>query len=74
MVVVSRKLGRKYRTNLVLNPEPVVCESITLSARPQRPPNFNIVSTLTKIIDFDFLKFQLKEKYTQFHLTFKMKD
>ena len=34
MVVVSRKLGRKYRTNRVLNPGPVVCESITLSARP----------------------------------------
>ena len=25
MVVVSRKLGRKYRTNRVLNPGPVVC-------------------------------------------------
>ena len=35
MVVVSRKLGRKFRTNRVLNPGPVVCESITLSARPQ---------------------------------------
>ena len=34
MVVVSRKLGIKYRTNQVLNPGPVVCESITLSARP----------------------------------------
>ena len=38
MVVVSRKLGRKYRTNRVLNPGPVVCEFITLSARPQLLP------------------------------------
>ena len=30
--------SRKYRTNRVLNPGPVVCESITLSARPQRLP------------------------------------
>ena len=35
MVVVSRKLGRKYRTNRVLHPGPVVCESIALSNRPQ---------------------------------------
>ena len=35
MVVVSRKLGRKCRTNQVLNPGPVVCEYITLSARPR---------------------------------------
>ena len=35
MVVVRRKLGRKYRTNRVLNPGPVVCESITLSAHRQ---------------------------------------
>ena len=35
MVEVSRKLGRKYRTNWVLNLTPVVCESITLTARPQ---------------------------------------
>ena len=26
-VVVSQKLGRKYRTNQVLNPGPVVCDS-----------------------------------------------
>ena len=38
MVVNSWKLSRKYRTNRVLNPGPVVCESITLSARPQRLP------------------------------------
>ena len=36
MVVISRKLGRKYRTIRVLNAGPVVCESITLSAHPQR--------------------------------------
>ena len=36
MVVNNRKLSRKYRTNRVLNPGPVVCESNTLSARPQR--------------------------------------
>ena len=36
MVVNSRKLSRKYRTNRVLNPGPVVCESSTLFARPQR--------------------------------------
>ena len=30
MMVISRELGRKYRTNLVLNPGPVVCESITI--------------------------------------------
>ena len=38
MVVVSRKLCRKYRTNRVLNAEPVVCESITLFACPQLLP------------------------------------
>ena len=38
MVVISGKLGRKNRTNLVLNPGPVVCESITLSAHPQLLP------------------------------------
>ena len=34
VVVVSRKLGKNYRTNRVLNPGPVVCEFIrpTLSA------------------------------------------
>ena len=35
MVVVSRKLGRKYRTNQVLNPGPVVCKSLSISAHPQ---------------------------------------
>ena len=35
MVVASWELGRKYRTNQVLNSQPVVCESITLSTRPQ---------------------------------------
>ena len=35
-VVNSRKLSREYRTNWVLNPGPVVWESSTLSARPQR--------------------------------------
>ena len=35
IVVVSRKLGRKYSTNRVLNPRPLVCESITLFDRPQ---------------------------------------
>ena len=38
MVVNSRKLSRKYRTNRVLNPGPVVCESSTICARPQRLP------------------------------------
>ena len=38
MVVVSRKLAKKYRTNRVLNPRTVECESITLSARPQLFP------------------------------------
>ena len=38
MVVVSRKLGRKYRTHRVLNTGPVVCESITLSTDPQLLP------------------------------------
>ena len=28
MVVVSRKLGGKYRTNRVLNPGPVVCDPL----------------------------------------------
>ena len=37
-MVNSQKLSRKYRTNRVLNPGPVVCESSTLSARPQRLP------------------------------------
>ena len=39
MVVVSRKLGRKYCTNQLYNPGPVVCESITLSARPELLPS-----------------------------------
>ena len=34
MVIASRKLGRKFRTNWVLNLGPVVCESITLSTHP----------------------------------------
>ena len=38
MVVVSRKLARKYHTNRVLILGPVVCESITLSTRPQLLP------------------------------------
>ena len=42
MVVNSRKLSRKFRTNRVLNPGPVVCESSTLSARPQRLPTFYV--------------------------------
>ena len=42
MVVVSRKLGRKNCTNLVLNPGPVVFESITLSAQPQLLPLFTL--------------------------------
>ena len=40
-MVNSRKLSRKYRTNRVLNPGPVVCESSTLSARPQRLPQLS---------------------------------
>ena len=35
MVVVSRKLNRKYRINQFLNPGPLACKSITLSACPQ---------------------------------------
>ena len=35
MVVVSRKLCRTYRAKRVLNQGPVVCEFVTLSARPQ---------------------------------------
>ena len=38
MVVNSWKLSRKYRTNRVMNPGRLMCESITLSARPQRLP------------------------------------
>ena len=41
IVVNSRKLSRKYHTNRVLNPEPVVCESSTLSACPQRLPSMS---------------------------------
>ena len=40
MVVFSRKLDRKYPTHRVLNPGPVVCESITLSDRQQLLPMF----------------------------------
>ena len=41
MVIVSQKLDRKYR---VLNPGPVVCESITQSAHPQLlPPDRNTI-------------------------------
>ena len=47
MVVNSRKLGRKYRTNRVLNPGPVVCESMTLSVRPQRLPLTIIYQCIT---------------------------
>ena len=36
IVVNSRQLSRKYHTDWVFNPGPVVCESITLSARPQQ--------------------------------------
>ena len=43
MVVNSRKLSRKYHTNRVLNRGPVVCESIALSARPQRLTDFNAI-------------------------------
>ena len=39
MVVISRKLGRKYHTNRVSNLGPVVCKSITLTACPQRLPH-----------------------------------
>ena len=39
MVAVRWMLGRKYRTNQVLNPGPVVCKSITLSAHPQLLPS-----------------------------------
>ena len=35
MVAVNRKLDRKYCIDRVLDPKPVLCESITLSARPQ---------------------------------------
>ena len=49
MVVVSQKIGRKYRTNGVLNPGPVVCESITLSSHPQLLP----YSTSTVCLLFD---------------------
>ena len=38
MMIVSWKFGRKYRTNQVLNPGPVICESIALSAHPQLLP------------------------------------
>ena len=34
MLLVSHKLGRKYRTNRVLNSGPVFFESTTLSAHP----------------------------------------
>ena len=74
MVVVSWKLGRNYRTNRVLNPGAVVCESITLSARPQPLPSIyeedlNITFTtsikgksfnLQKLaIDLDIVLFQV---------------
>ena len=39
MVAVSQKLDRKYHTNWVLNPGPVVSKSITLSAHQQLPYN-----------------------------------
>ena len=45
MVVVSQKLGRKYRTNRVLNLGPVVCKSITLSASP----HLNKVNSLFRV-------------------------
>ena len=35
LVLFSRKLGIKYHIHWVLNPGPVVCKSIMLSARPQ---------------------------------------
>ena len=48
IVVNSRKLNRKYRTNRVLNPGPVVCESSTLSARPQRLPTLSEKNEFSK--------------------------
>ena len=50
MVVINRKLGRKYRTNGVLNPGPMVCESITLSARPQLLPKKEVIDLHFQII------------------------
>ena len=42
MVVVSRKIGRKYHTNREpYQPGPVVCKSITLFACPQLLPQMN---------------------------------
>ena len=38
MVVDGWKLGRMYRTNWIFTPGPVVCDSITLSTRPQLFP------------------------------------
>ena len=49
MVVVSRKLGRKYRTNRVLNPGHVVCESIKLSTRPQLLPLINLMRAWVRL-------------------------
>ena len=44
IVVVSWKLGINNCTNRVLSPGPVVSESITLFARPQRLPCFDLYS------------------------------
>ena len=46
-VVVRHELGRKYRTNRFLNPGPVVCKSITLSALSQLLPG--ILSTTSHL-------------------------
>ena len=52
MVVARRKLGRKYCTNWVLNPGHVVCESITLSARPQLLPTDTWTNSSVYIISY----------------------
>ena len=60
-VVVSRKHGTKYHTNWVINPGPVVWESITLSACPQLfPPHSD---TPLIIIDLFNLWFKMQILY-----------
>ena len=65
IVVNSRKLSRKYRTNRVLNPGPMVCESSTLSARPQRLPHDDDDDDDDVVVFVIFLYFLQNEDYNK---------
>ena len=63
-VIISWKLGRKYRTNWVLNPWPMLWEAITLSARPlrlqKRIGSFGLINYTFFSYIFDFAIMSVK--------------